>query len=67
MRKYTTTMSIQLLAREYYRIMREVRDLEKRVAELQAGAQRTALEQKLRAAKAEKARIKAILDGAKEG
>lgn len=60
-------MSIRLLAREYYRVMREVRDLEKRIASLPAGAERTVLEQKLRAGKAEEARIKGILDGAKEG
>lgn len=58
-------MSIQLLARELYRVMREVQKLEKEVARQPMGTERTALEQKLRAAKAEESRIKAILEGAK--
>lgn len=59
-------MSIRLLARELYRIMREVRELEDQCNALPANADRAALEQKLRAARAEQARIKAILEGAKE-
>jgi hypothetical protein len=59
-------MSIRLLAKELYGIMREVRELEKALAGLSPGAERTALEQRLRKARAEEARIKAFLEGAKE-
>lgn len=61
-------MSIRMLAVELYRAMREIEELEKRLANLapSALAQREELENRLRVARAEGTRIKAILEGAKE-
>jgi len=60
------TMSIRMLARELYRVMKEGENLEKELKNLVPGApQRVELERKLRESRAEERRIKALLDGAK--
>ena len=59
-------MSIRILARELYRVMKEVEQLEKDLKGLVPGApQRYEGERKLLEARAEERRIKAMLDGAK--
>jgi hypothetical protein len=59
-------MSIRILARELYQVMKEVEQLEKELKGLVPGApQRYEWERKLLAARAEERRIKAMLDGAK--
>ncbi len=59
-------MSIRMLARELYRVMKEGENLEKELKNLVPGApQRVELERKLRESRAEERRIKALLDGAK--
>lgn len=59
-------MSIRMLARELYRVMKEVEHLEKELKGLTPGApQRDELERRLREARGEERRIKALLDGAK--
>ena len=59
-------MSIRILARELYRVMKEVEQLEKELKGLVPGAsRRDDLERQLFAARAEERRIKAMLDGAK--
>ena len=59
-------MSIRILARELYRVMKEVEQLEKELKGLAPGAsRRDELERQLFAARAEERRIKAMLDGAK--
>ncbi len=55
-----------MLAKELYRVMKEVEQLENELAGLAPGAPgRAALERRLYAARAELGRIKAMLDGAK--
>ncbi len=55
-----------MLARELYRVMKNVEHLEKELHGLVPGAlQRTELERKLLEVRAEERRIKAMLDGAK--
>lgn len=59
-------MSIRILARELYRVMKEVEQLEKELKGLVPGAsRRDELERQLFAARAEERRIKAMLEGAK--
>ncbi len=59
-------MSIRMLAKELYRVMKEVERLEKELEGLAPGsAKRTELERRLLAARADQGRIKAMLDGAK--
>jgi hypothetical protein len=55
-------MPIRLLARELYRILQEVQALEKDLETAQAD-QRIQLEELLRAKRAEKIRLKRLLDG----
>jgi hypothetical protein len=55
-------MSIRLLGRDLYRIMREVQVLEKTL-KTASPAQRLQLEESLRAKKAEKIRLQGLLDG----
>lgn len=54
-------MSIRLLAQELYRILREVQALEKDLETAQAD-QRVQLEELLRVKRAEKIRLKRLLD-----
>ena len=59
-------MSIRILARELYRVMKEVEQLEKELNDLIPGAsKRYELERRLAEVRAEERRIKAMLDGAK--
>jgi hypothetical protein len=59
-------MSIRILARELYRVMKEVERLEKELQGLAIEARkRNELERQLAAARAEEMRIKAMLEGAK--
>lgn len=59
-------MSIRTLARELYRVMKEVEQLEKELNDLIPGAsKRYESERRLAEARAEERRIKAMLDGAK--
>lgn len=55
-------MSIRLLARDLYRLHREVEELEKQLEETAPG-QRDAIKEKLRRAKAEKEELRKILNG----
>ena len=60
------SMSIRMLARELYRVMKEGENLEKELKILIPGApKRVLLEPTLRESRAEERRIKALLDGAK--
>jgi hypothetical protein len=59
-------MSIRMLARELYRVMKEVQQLEKALTGMAPGAlERSALERRLVATRAEERRIKSMLEGAK--
>lgn len=59
-------MSIRMLAKELYRLMKEVEQLEKELAGLSPGMpKRYELERRLGEARAEERRLKATLDGAK--
>jgi hypothetical protein len=59
-------MSIRILARELYRVMKEIEQREKDLKGLVPGApQRYEAERRLLQARAEERRIKAMLDGAK--
>jgi len=58
-------MSIRLIARDLYRLKREVESLEKE-AENAPASMRAALEERLRRARAEYRRMRQVLDGAKE-
>ena len=59
-------MSIRILARELYRVMKEVERLEKELeGPAPAALKRNELERQLAAARAEETRIKALLEGAK--
>ncbi len=55
-----------MLAAELYRVMREVEKLEKKMEGLRPDSpERQELERKLREARAEEARLKSMLEGAK--
>jgi hypothetical protein len=58
-------MSIRLLARELYRLRREVERLERELASA-AAEQDERIEAELRAARAERDRLRAALDGRKD-
>jgi septal ring factor EnvC (AmiA/AmiB activator) len=55
-------MSIKLLARDLYRVQKEVEQLEKQLFDL-PWDQRSALEDKLRRAKAQREKLRHALDG----
>jgi len=60
-------MSIRLLAIELYKQIKEVEELEKKLDESPLAIdERNELNERLRRARAERDRIKAILEGAKE-
>ena len=58
-------MSIRLIARDLYRVRREIEALEKRMANTPR-SERPALEDSLRRLKAEQAHLRQALDGAKD-
>lgn len=58
-------MSIHLIARDLYRLEREVSELEKRLAAC-AASERDEVEDRLRKVRAERNRMRNILEGAKE-
>jgi len=58
-------MSIRLIARDLYRLRREVEKLEAELASAPPGSHER-LEAKLREARAERDRLRAILDGQKD-
>ncbi|MFW6332511.1 MAG: hypothetical protein ACOC23_04350 [Thermodesulfobacteriota bacterium] len=58
-------MSIQLIARELYRLIREVEALEKEIAAA-PHADREELKDRLRKLKAERDRMRRMVDGGKE-
>lgn len=59
-------MSVRMVALEYYRAMKEVEELEKKIASLPSNSpQKDEIERELRAARTERDRIKKMLDGAK--
>jgi hypothetical protein len=61
------TMSIRMLAIELYRTIRQVEELEKRLETLAADApERGDIENDLRLARAERNRIRVLLEGAKD-
>jgi hypothetical protein len=55
-----------MLAVELYRVMRHVEELEKKLRLPASSSEREGLEQELRRARAERDRIKAMLEGAKD-
>jgi hypothetical protein len=57
-------MSIRLLAKDLYRVLREVETLEQQIADAPQ-SDRPALEARLRAARAEMKQLKDALDGSK--
>lgn len=57
-------MSIRLLAQDLYRVLREIEKLEKAIGQAPAN-QRSTLEDTLRRRRAEQARLRRALDGAK--
>ncbi len=59
-------MSIQLIARELYRLIREVEALEKRI-ETAPHADREEMKDRLRKLRAERDRIRRMVEGGKEG
>ncbi len=60
-------MSIRMLALELYKIMKEIEELKKKLREKSpAGSEREKLEDRLRVARAERDRLRAMLEGAKE-
>lgn len=64
--RWRLAMSIRILAKELYRIMKEVEQLEKELINMVPGApERNSLERRLIIARAEERRIKAMLEGAK--
>jgi hypothetical protein len=64
--RWVLAMSIRFLAKELYRVMKEVEHLEKDLADMAPGRpERNALERRLMAARAEERRIKAMMEGAK--
>lgn len=61
-----TGMSVRTLAIEVYRAMKEVEELEKKLESLPSvSSARKDVEEELRQARAEHARLKAMLEGAK--
>ncbi|MFO7687233.1 MAG: hypothetical protein R6V60_14210 [Desulfobacterales bacterium] len=58
-------MSIRLVARDLYRLIREVSELEKQI-ENAAPEIKAALKNELRKVKAESERVRRLLDGSKE-
>ena len=58
-------MSIQLIAKELYRLLREVNELENAVAAAD-GRRKEALSERLRKLRAEYRRMRAVLDGQKD-
>ncbi len=58
-------MSIRLLARDLYRLQREVESLERQL-EAAPAARRESIEATLREVKAERNRLRAALDGQKD-
>jgi hypothetical protein len=59
-------MSIRILARELYQVMKEVQHLEKELEGMAPGTpKRDEVERRLLAARANERRIKAMLEGAK--
>ena len=58
-------MSIRLVARDLYRLIREVSELEKQI-ESAAPEIKAALKNELRKVKAESERVRRLLDGSKE-
>ncbi len=58
-------MSIRLLARDLYRVWREIEALQRQIARAPS-SQRSTLEESLRRLKAEHARLRQALDGAKD-
>jgi hypothetical protein len=67
LRNLNARMSIRMVAFELYRVMKEVSALEERLADLRPDARgREELEERLREARAEHARLKDMLEGAKE-
>lgn len=59
-------MSVRMVAMEYYRAMKEVEQLEKKLASLPTGAPaRAEIEREIRVARAERERIRKMLEGAK--
>jgi hypothetical protein len=59
-------MSIRLIARDLYRVLRKIEALEKQMAQAPL-SERPAMEQKLRRRRAEQAQLRRALDGAKDG
>jgi hypothetical protein len=59
-------MSVRMLAIELYRVMTEVKELEKKIGSLDPGApEREKLKEMLRVAQNEERRIRTMLEGAK--
>ena len=59
-------MSIRMVAVELYRVMKQIEGLEKKLESLNAGSQeRREIEENLREARAEKVRLKKMIEGAK--
>jgi hypothetical protein len=65
LRKQRSTMSIRLIARELYQLEQEVERLEKSLNSA-AGGQKGDLQEQLRKVKAERDRMRRILEGSKE-
>jgi predicted Holliday junction resolvase-like endonuclease len=59
-------MSIRMLALELYRVMKLIEELEKKLESQEVGSrERGELQKKLREARAEKDRLKKMMEGAK--
>jgi hypothetical protein len=59
-------MSVRMLAAELYRVMKEVESMENKLASLAPNEpEKAEIERELRAQRAERDRIRKILDGAK--
>jgi len=59
-------MSIRMVAVELYRVMKEIGELEKKLESSRPGSQvKGEIEELLRKARAEEARLKRMIDGAK--
>ena len=59
-------MSVRLMALEFYRAMKQVEELEKKLLSLPSvSPERDEMEREIRAARTERDRIKKMLDGAK--
>ena len=59
------TAPIRMIARDLYRLRRKVEELEERLSVV-AGDQKASIEDQIRKTKAERNRMKSILDGNKE-